>query len=175
MVYINLPMTYFFMPFYTILSFQDGIASIYIQTGHIYNGLNTHADWAIMMLIALGITIYFIVVCGLSTKAGNIQNLIISAFKFLPLVLAAVLGFVIIGMLGKIQGNYAAGFIPSQVPSTVGDHGASASDVASTWSFNTLTPGIGLFIAMGAIFFAYDGFYVAAGIQGDMKDPKKTP
>ena len=30
-------------------------------------------------------------------------------------------------------------------------------------------------MAIGAIFFAYDGFYVTAGIQSEMKEPKKTP
>jgi len=38
-----------------------------------------------------------------------------------------------------------------------------------------MTPGFGLFIAVAAIFFAYDGFYVTAGIQSEMKEPKKTP
>ena len=32
-----------------------------------------------------------------------------------------------------------------------------------------------MFIAIGGIFFAYDGFYVTAGIQTEMKSPKKTP
>ena len=32
-----------------------------------------------------------------------------------------------------------------------------------------------MFLAISAIFFAYDGFYVAAGIQSEMEEPKKTP
>lgn len=28
---------------------------------------------------------------------------------------------------------------------------------------------------MAAVFFAFDGFYVTAGIQSEMKDPKKLP
>ena len=48
----------------------------------------------------------------------------------------------------------------------------TASDI---YNFGTMTPGFGLFIAVAAIFFAYDGFYVTAGIQSEMKEPKKTP
>lgn len=164
MFYVYLPLTYFFMPLYTILSFQDGIASIYAQCGQPYHGMGTSADWAILMAITVGISIYFIVVCGLSSRAGNIQNWIITAFKFLPLIFAAILGFVVIGMTGKVAGDYAAGFIPTATKSAV-----------DTYSFTTMTPGFGMFIATGAIFFAFDGFYVAAGVQSDMKEPKKTP
>jgi Transmembrane amino acid transporter protein. len=32
-----------------------------------------------------------------------------------------------------------------------------------------------VFSALGAIFFAFDGFYVTAGVQSEMKHPEKTP
>nr|WP_308436004.1 amino acid permease [Mycoplasmopsis bovis] len=32
-----------------------------------------------------------------------------------------------------------------------------------------------MFLAIASIFYAYDGFYVSAGIQSEMKEPKKTP
>lgn len=165
MFYVYLPLTFFFMPLYVILSIQDGVAAIYIQTGRVYNGLGTNADWAIMMAIVIGMSVYFIVVCGMSSRIGNIQNWIITAFKFIPLVFAAILGFVVVGMQHAVATEgYQAGFNPTP-----------ANDPSSTYSFTNMTPGFGMFISAGAIFFAYDGFYVAAGVQSEMKEPKKTP
>lgn len=160
MVYIYLPLTFFFMPLYVVMSIQDGIGAA-LGTGSA--GFGTQADWAIMMVIALVMSVYFIVSCGLSAKLGNIQNWIITSVKFIPLVLAVILGFWSLAENGLAAG-VGAGFQPStQV-------GANA-----IYSFNTMTPGFGLFIAVAAIFFAYDGFYVTAGIQTEMKEPKKTP
>lgn len=161
MAYVYLPLTYFFMPLYTVMSIQDGIRSVVVD----YRGFGTDADWAIMMVIAALISAYFIVINGLSARMGNIHNWIITSVKFLPLIFAAILGFVIIGLNGKISTpDYAAGFNPSTP--------TSSSDV---YTFSQLTPGFGMFIAIGGIFFAYDGFYVTAGIQTEMKEPKKTP
>lgn len=161
MVYVYLPLTFFFMPLYTIMSIQDGISSLIPD----YNGFGTDADWAIMMILTILISVYFIVVNGMSSRMGNIQNWIITSVKFLPLVFAAILGFVILGINGNIStSSYAAGFNPSTPE--------ASSDV---YTFSQLTPGFGMFIAIGGIFFAYDGFYVTAGIQTEMKEPKKTP
>ncbi|MDE7099778.1 MAG: APC family permease, partial [Malacoplasma sp.] len=157
MTYIYLPLTFFFMPLYSIMSIQDGISSLFEN----YNGFGTNSDWAIMMVFAILISTYFLVVNGLSSKLGNIHNLVILSVKFLPLVFATILGFVIVGINGKISTeNYGAGFKP---------------DEFTTFSFSQLTPGFGMFIAIGGIFFAYDGFYVTAGIQTEMKKPSKTP
>ncbi len=157
MTYIYLPLTFFFMPLYSIMSIQDGISSLFEN----YNGFGTNADWAIMMVFAILISTYFLVVNGLSSKIGNIHNLVILSVKFLPLVFATILGFVIVGINGKISTeSYGAGFKP---------------DEFTTFSFSQLSPGFGMFIAIGGIFFAYDGFYVTAGIQTEMKKPNKTP
>ena len=162
MVYVYLPLTYFFMPLYVVSSIQDGVSSLIDN----YNGLGTKADWSIMMLIALGISVYFIVANGLSSKLGNIHNWIITSVKFLPLIFAAILGFVIFGINGKISGeNYRVPFHPTVLP----------ENSNKFLSFANLSPGFGMFMAMGAIFFAFDGFYVTAGIQTEMKEPKKTP
>jgi amino acid transporter len=40
--------------------------------------------------------------------------------------------------------------------------------------FNQLTPAVGIFLSVPAIFFAFDGFYSTAGIQSEMKEPKKV-
>ena len=160
MVYIYLPLTYFFMPLYVVMSIQDG-ASYFTGNSII---VSNSVYWVILMAIAVAMTLYFVIVCGLSSKMGNIQNWIITAVKFIPLLFAVVCGFVIIGMEGKVQGDYAAGFVPS-VP----------TNADAVYSFASMTPGFGMFIAVAAIFFAYDGFYVAAGLQTEMKEPKKTP
>ena len=159
MVYIYLPLTYFFMPLYVIMSIQDG-ASYFTGNSII---VSNSVDWVILMAIAVAMTLYFVIVCGLSSKIGNIQNWIITAVKFIPLLFAVVCGFVIVAMNG-IQGDYGAGFRPS-----------SATVPTEIYSFASMTPGFGMFIAVAAIFFAYDGFYVAAGLQTEMKEPKKTP
>lgn len=159
MVYIYLPLTYFFMPLYVIMSIQDG-ASYFTGNSII---VSNSVDWVILMTIAVAMTLYFVIVCGLSSKIGNIQNWIITAVKFIPLLFAVVCGFVIFAMSG-LQGDYGADFRPSQV-----------SNPTEIYSFASMTPGFGMFIAVAAIFFAYDGFYVAAGLQTEMKEPKKTP
>ncbi|SGA02261.1 amino acid transporter [Mycoplasmopsis arginini] len=38
-----------------------------------------------------------------------------------------------------------------------------------------MTPVLGIFGSLAGIFFAFDGFYVSAGIQSEMKNPEKTP
>ena len=159
MVYIYLPLTYFFMPLYVIMSIQDG-ASYFTGNSII---VSNSVDWVILMAIAVAMTLYFVIVCGLSSKMGNIQNWIITAVKFIPLLFAVVCGFVIVAMNG-IQGDYGAGFRPSD-----------ATVPTEIYSFASMSPGFGMFIAVAAIFFAYDGFYVAAGLQTEMKEPKKTP
>lgn len=165
MFYVYAPLKYFFMPLYCIQAFQDGVAAIYINSGHSYNGFGTNADWAIIMVIAIAMSSYFIVVNGLSARAGNIQSVMIMTVKFFPLIFAAVIGFVIFGMNnGQFVGDYAVGFVPSNVDNEV-----------SRYTFNTFSPGFGMFIASISIFYAFDGFYVAAGIKSELKEPKKTP
>ncbi len=83
--------------------------------------------------------------------------------KFFPLVVAAVIGFVIFGI------NH--GTVPDGVVLPGGTHHAPENP----YQLQAISPAIGLFCSLSAIFFAYDGFYVAAGIQSEMKEPKKTP
>lgn len=118
------------------------------------------------MLISVGISAYFIVVSGISSSAANFQNLIISVVKFLPLLLAIILGFVIFNHNGSKPVNPKIG---------LGFQNSATTDLATKYSFSNLSPGFGLFISVGGIYFAYDGFYYAAGIQTEMKKPQKTP
>lgn len=161
MAYIYSPLTFFFLPYYAIQTFQDGVQAIVPD----YNGITgTDGDWVILMIFGLIIVFYFFIVNSISIKFGNFQNWIISLVKFFPLTFAFLLGFIILiyknGVLPETTG---AGFV--NVPEYTGNNA----------SLSALSPGFGLFLAVGAIFFSYDGFYVSSGIMKDLKEPKKAP
>ncbi|MGL5591139.1 MAG: APC family permease [Mycoplasmoidaceae bacterium] len=166
MFYIYLPLTYFFMPMYVIMQLQDGIG-VWTHTTVDAAGVvdlvpysfGTEVDWLIWSAISLVISIYFIFSAGLSSKIGNIQNLAISFVKFIPLLIAAFIGYAFIAMEGT------GGIEPAPTPE--GNYDPTR--------FSTFSPGFGMFLAVSGIFFAYDGFYVTAGLQTEMKEPKKTP
>ena len=162
MFYIYLPLTYFFMPLYVIMSLQDGIGALVNADMSPYN-FGTPVDWLIWTIISIAISVYFIYVSGISSKVGNIQNKIVTYIKFLPLAFVAIMGFVLVGMNA---GGWSKVSIGVQKPS---------ADLAAGGSLSSFAPGLGMFLAISAIFFAYDGFYVAAGIQSEMEEPKKTP
>ncbi|MGL4616691.1 MAG: APC family permease [Mycoplasmoidaceae bacterium] len=169
MFYIYLPLTFFFMPMYVIMQFQDGIG-VWTHTTIDAEGIvnlvpysfGTEVDWLIWSVISLSITIYFIFSAGLSSKIGNIQNLAISFVKFIPLLIAAFIGYVFIAMN------------PDTVIGVKPDPSNPDWGYDPTW-FSTFNPGFGMFLAVSGIFFAYDGFYVTAGLQTEMKEPQKTP
>lgn len=174
MAYIYIPLSYFFLPLYFIMSIQDGVAAL--SGGTAYIGGQGY-DWIITIVIVMATSVYFTVACGLSSRLGNLQNWVITAFNFVPVFIAVIVGAIGISQIGGVAGGQAgvnAGIISAEdigydflkfVPTSGG----------TTAMFQTLSPGFGLFIAIGAIFFAYDGFYVTAGIQTEMKEPKKTP
>ena len=162
MFYIYLPLTYFFMPLYVIMSLQDGIGALVNANMSPYN-FGTPVDWLIWTIISIAISVYFIYVSGISSKVGNIQNKIVTYIKFLPLAFVAIMGFVLVGMNAGGWNNVSIGV---QKPT---------ADLAAGGSLSSFAPGLGMFLAISAIFFAYDGFYVAAGIQSEMQEPKKTP
>ena len=169
MFYIYLPLTYFFMPLYVIMSLQDAISAFGGDATNGGYGPSTFglaggdADWVIWTIISIAISLFFIFISGMSSSAGNIMNKGIMAVKFIPLAATIIIGFIIAGM----QGTHV-----SAEPIAPGNGITSGYDPSNLGS---MTPGIGLFMAIGAIFFAYDGFYVTAGLQSEMKEPKKTP
>ena len=150
MFYIYLPLTYFFMPLYVIMSLQDGIGALVNADMSPYN-FGTPVDWLIWTIISIAISVYFIYVSGISSKVGNIQNKIVTYIKFLPLAFVAIMGFVLVGMKA---GGWNEVSIGVQKPT---------ADLAAGGSLSSFAPGLGMFLAISAIFFAYDGFYVAAG------------
>ncbi len=155
MVYIYLPLTYFFMPLYAILSFQDGLGGF-----GLINNFGTNYDWIIWTLISLVISTWFIFIPGVFSEIGNIHNIVILSVKFIPLVVAAVIGFVVMSKTGKAENL-----------DSIKIWRAPSSEV----TFFKISPLIGLFGSLAAIFFAFDGFYVTAGVKSEMKEPKKLP
>ncbi len=164
MTFLYLPLTFFFMPIYVIVSLQDALSGFDAN-----NTFGTSNDWAIWMVVIIAISIYFIVVCGLSSKATNVQNWIITSLKFIPLAVVAILGFVLAAMPVTDPADPAItyGGINNLDPPVLWDSAAT--------NFFALTPFFGTFGAIAAIFFAFDGFYVTAGLQTEMREPKKTP
>ena len=175
MSYLYIPLTYFFLPLYFIQSIQDGVAAVAGGSATIGPA---SVDWLIVTIITIAVSSYFIVVCGFSSRIGNIQNYVITAFNFVPVFIAIIVSFIGVAQIGGIAGGQAGldnnlisqiKFDPIQfVPS-------STANLDKLYTFQMMSPGFGLFIGVGAIFFAYDGFYVTAGIQSEMKEPKKTP
>ncbi|WP_373436626.1 APC family permease [Metamycoplasma equirhinis] len=158
MTYLYLPFTYFFMPYYVIVQFQDGF------DGFGYNidfGGSTKAPW-IYFAIGLALTIWMFLSAGLSSRAGNIQNWIVTSVKFIPLVLIVGFGF----YFAAQTKNTSEFWTPIKAENLF--------NTKST-SFLGLTPFLAVFASLGGIFFAFDGFYVSAGIQSEMKNPEKTP
>ncbi|WP_025755087.1 APC family permease [Mycoplasmopsis cricetuli] len=159
MIFIYLPLTYFFMPLYVILSLQDGLAGFGIT-----NHFGTNHDWFIWTAISLVISAWFIFIPGVFTKIGNAHNIVILAVKFIPLIAAGILGFVVLGATRKAQNidiNNTTWFAKASLEQGI--------------TFFKISPLIGIFGSLAAIFFAFDGFYVTAGIQTEMKEPKKLP
>ena len=145
MAFLYLPLNFFLMPYYVVIQFQDAF------------GWQT--QWWISGLIALGISGWFFLASGLSSKLGNIQNWVVTAVKFIPLAFCVVAG-ITLAALGHSN-------IPPLDPITP----SSSDHVRLAQMF----PALGIIGSIPAIIFSYDGFYSAAGIQSEMEEPKKTP
>ncbi|AAT27708.1 APC family permease [[Mycoplasma] mobile] len=149
-VYLYMPFNYFVLPYYALQSFQNAIGFDW--------------PWFVYMIVSFFISTWFIFISGLSSKIGNIQNWIITLVKFLPLIFAILIGYIIVGFPST------SGIFPSLPPSPT----EQFPNALSGNPFNVLNPGLGLILSIPAIFFAFDGFYVAAGIQSQVKNPKRT-
>lgn len=150
MTFLYMPITYFFMPVFAMQSILDAFTSF---------GLNiSNVPWWFIFIFAIIIDCWFIIFSGINSRLGNIQNWLISAFKFVPLVVAAIVGFIIFGLNNNVT--------PPIVDSGITTH--------DPWMLIGISPAFGLFTSLSAVFFAYDGFYVACGVQSQMKEPKKT-
>ena len=148
--YLYLPLSLFLMPMYGVMMFQDAF------------GWQT--NWWVAALIGFAFSMWFTILSGLSSKAGNIQNQIFSYLKFVPLVFAAIIGFVCVA--GKWSNVGQEGY-PTWVPDSWGQQDGHQL-------LGSMFPALGLVSSIPAIMFAYDGFYSAAGIQTEMQHPEKT-
>jgi amino acid transporter len=82
----------------------------------------------------------------------------------MPLAFAAIIGFVMIGIQnGGYDGNN--NFHWFDFPDVYDGHLPLFAD---------RLPFIGVMSSVPAVFFAFDGFYSAAGVQSEMKEPRKV-
>ncbi|PAK21273.1 hypothetical protein CJJ23_02910 [Mycoplasmopsis agassizii] len=158
-VFIYLPLTMFVMPIYFFQSLQD---SYQMFSGAQTANLTDNLDWLIAIAVTVFLTFYFLVFSGLFAKIGNLQNKIIFIFKFIPLVLAILMGYILLSSGAQSSAQVNVNF-------------TNIKEFVAQGNLLSNLPGLGIFVALSAIFFAYDGFYVSAGIQSEVEKPKKTP
>ncbi|QZE12483.1 amino acid permease [Mycoplasma sp. Ms02] len=158
-VYINVALTYFFMPLYAIMSLQDGIKSFLGEGSS--PSFGTSNDWAIWMLIGIGIVLYFSLTSGLNSRAATIQNGITLTFKIFAIIASVVVAFVFIFVQKSLL---ELKWLPEM-----------KNDAHQVPFAYKMIPGLGLFLSWAGIFFAYDGFYVSTGIEEELENPKDTP
>lgn len=82
--------------------------------------------------------------------------------KFLPILIIIGVACVILATTNQVQNTNFEIFKP------INDKG-EMNMVAS------ITPFIGIFGSLAAIFFAYDGFYESAGVTSEMREPRRVP
>lgn len=149
MAYVYTPINAFAMPYYAVQQFCDGIG--------------WDVEWYVIVLISFAIMIYFLITTALSSKLTNLQNWITLIIKFIPLAIAAFLGFIFLGLHpGQIGGN---GWLPKSNPTV-------PLNKDNTY-MNNLYPVLGIFMSIPSVLFVVDGFYSSTAIQSSMKEPKK--
>ncbi|MBN0919143.1 APC family permease [[Mycoplasma] gypis] len=168
MTFLYLPFTYYFMPLYVIIQMQDAASGFHDGAGNLINNGLGNKDWIIMMVLAIGISLWFFLTSGLSSYAGNIQNWVVTVVKFIPLIAVVILGMLFAGQTLSETPDGSSVSVGKQMTQITWWNKESTS-------LATLSPIFGIFTSMAAIFFAYDGFYVTAGVQSEMAEPKKTP
>ncbi|WP_404924403.1 amino acid permease [Mesomycoplasma hyopneumoniae] len=158
-IYLYLPFTYFVLPVYFMQIFQDAIAAFRLDSSGQWN---MNSDWIIVLAVSILITIYFFII-GLNTKIAEFHNKLFLFAKFLPILVTIIVGFVFFFQGGSSRLSNNFDFLPIEKIKTEG------ASIASS------LPGVGVLISMSGIFFSYEGFFTAAGLQSEMKEPKKTP
>ncbi|GAA5414630.1 APC family permease [Ureaplasma ceti] len=182
--FIFIPVKFFVVPVYICQSFQSGLSYVGATidpVNHvlILSDFGKHVMdmpwWSILIIVTI-INTFFIVVSGLSVNAGNKINMSIMYVKFIPIAFAFLIGFIVLGLnKGDLNPAYLT---PKDDPTKSTwlyhpDNMNNRFGVTAPKPFTLLNPFIGVVMSMSAIFYAYDGFYVAVGIQGQLKQPKK--
>ena len=147
MAFIYLPLDFFCMPYYAIMTIQDAF------------GWQTNC-W-VAAGISLIIALWFFLTSGISSWWGNVQNWIITSVKFLPLIFAGLIGFVML----MCNQKPTASVIPSILPDEKWkiDHAL----------FCQIFPGLGIIGSIPSIIFSFDGFYTSASLRSEMEKPEK--
>jgi amino acid transporter len=95
------------------------------------------------------------------SKFGIVQNNILSITKFLPLLFGIVAGIVVFSInKASLANNLIDINLPPQTE-------------PKPFSLSHISPFIGIIASIPAIFFAFDGFYVAGSVMNEMEKPEK--
>ncbi|WP_337903992.1 amino acid permease [Mesomycoplasma ovipneumoniae] len=158
-IYLYLPFTYFVLPVYFMQILQDAIAAFGLESS---SDWNIKFDWVIVLVASIAIVIYFFII-SLNTKVAEFHNKIILIAKFIPIFVTVIVGFILYFQGGSNKLLSQPEFASVEKIKTEGV------------SISSSLPGVGVLISMAGIFFSYEGFFTAAGLQSEMKEPKKTP
>ncbi|MDR2461639.1 MAG: APC family permease [Mycoplasmataceae bacterium] len=150
MVLIYLSTNFFFMPYYAVQSLQDASG--------FFTGNSEFPIWVII-LVAFIIMLWFTIIPTFSLKYGNVQNSATLFIKFIPVVFIVIVGIII--------------SFPNAGASVSSITNVQENDAPST--FIRTCMGFGVIASIPAIFFAFDGFYSAAGLVEEAKKPEKNP
>ena len=172
-----LPIKYFLLPVYFFQSLQTGLmyadAQWVVDTagvGHIVLGTFgenvANFPWWGVFIVVLGIDVYFLIVNSISIRVGTVTAKLLMYVKFVPLLFAFIIGFIILGMNGGLPSSNDW-WINGALLNPPIDQSTSPKTLTS------ISPAIGVIMSLSSVFFAFDGFYVAAGIQSELKEPKK--
>lgn len=181
--FIFIPIKFFVIPVYICQSFQSGLSYIgaTIVNGQLQLGEFGHQvmnmPWWSILLIVMVINSFFIIAAGLSVNVGNKINMGIMYVKFVPIAFAFIIGFVVLGIhhgdLNPVEFQDPTASVQVTTQWLYDPNNNGVNSLEGPKPFVLFSPIIGVFMSMSAIFYAYDGFYVAAGIQGELKEPKK--
>ena len=172
-----LPVKYFILPTYFFQSLQTGLMYVdatwvidSLGNGHIQLGefgqSVANIPWWELLIIIFGLDFYFLIVNSISIKIGTSTSKLLMYVKFVPLLFAFLIGFIILGMNHGLP-NSNHWWINADLLNKPLDQLSSPKTLAR------FSPAIGVILSLASVFFAFDGFYVAAGVQSQLKEPKK--
>ena len=118
------------------------------------NDLTTVMHIGLIMLIALGLMVFFVLFNFISIKLSTHFQIITTGLKFIPLLAVGLAG-IIFSIMHPTSPNL---FNPSTLDS---------NQQPGSLSIN------GILSSIPAILFAYDSFLGVASLQGEMENPKK--
>ena len=108
------------------------------------------------LAISFGIFFWFFVINMISIKVGNLANWITTILQVAPLIVLPIIGMIHTGQFD------------SDVATVLNKHTEAKDGLMGQ------SPWLALLGGMGAIAFAFDGFYQAAAIKNDMEKPEKN-